>query len=326
MKHWYDRARIAVIGAGRVARHHLRVLSAMPDCEIVGIANRGGSRIADLGREFSIPEAFDDWRRMVDTTRPDAVLIIVHHEGIFGVTRDCLALGIPSFIEKPPGMSAAQCVDLANAARSRSVLNMVGVNRRFISGLTFARRQLALAGPVHGVSIEWAEGGLVPDQGPAISIKKLDDRPITSGIHPLDLFVHLGGPVAEISVHSGARGARAAYLSFCSGTQGTFLSVPAAGTCFRLSLRGEGVRADFENSLVEGRIILERGTDKTSYAIPVDDVDRRFKPGFWRQHRVFLDSLIRREPLPPDACTLEKAVQTMRLIETIYATSPAMAA
>ena len=47
-----DPLRVAVIGAGRMGRHHARIYSELDDCKLVAIADKDLARAAAVATEF----------------------------------------------------------------------------------------------------------------------------------------------------------------------------------------------------------------------------------------------------------------------------------
>ena len=65
-----DKIRVAVLGAGAWARFaHIPGWLRDPRCEIVTLCDVEGEGARAVAREFSIPEASDDWQSIV--SRPD---------------------------------------------------------------------------------------------------------------------------------------------------------------------------------------------------------------------------------------------------------------
>lgn len=71
--------RLAVVGAGLMARVRARALLATGDMQLCGIAARHLSTAQAMAAEFGCHDCYDDYQRLVDT-RPDALLVEVPHE------------------------------------------------------------------------------------------------------------------------------------------------------------------------------------------------------------------------------------------------------
>ncbi|MGH9902015.1 MAG: Gfo/Idh/MocA family oxidoreductase, partial [Pyrinomonadaceae bacterium] len=47
-----------MVGAGKMAREHLRTLKAFRGVRLVGVCSRGGASAAELAREFGVEQTF----------------------------------------------------------------------------------------------------------------------------------------------------------------------------------------------------------------------------------------------------------------------------
>ena len=310
--------KVAIIGAGNIAEKHLEVLAQFADVELAAICSRGNPRVNDLAARFGIERKFTDLREMLDIVTPDAVLVLVSATQIVAVGTECLRRGIPTLLEKPPGLSAAETKSLAAIAATNNCINMVALNRRFYSVMQSAREIILEAGPLVSVLVEGperlAEVKAVGIHPPEI-IKGLL---FANGIHCIDLLRFFGGDVAEIFALSkrwneDQNNAFGALISFAAGGTGHYISNWMAPGSWSVTLYGIGRRVVLNP--------LERGTlieaDRTQRDIPSSDVDQTFKPGLFAQNRFFFDCVQAGRQVFYPASDLADAVKTMELIEAI---------
>lgn len=310
--------RVAVLGAGKIAPEHLKVLRAFDDVAIVGISNRGNSDLTPLAEEYEIEQTFSNWTQMLDTVQPDAVLILVSHFVTVEVAADCIRRGIPALIEKPVGFSSAETAQLADLAAQHGTLNMVAVNRRYYSTINAALRAVRVRGPLLGVQVEAPEAIRRIRQNSRHGDELLDRWLIANSIHAIDLFRHIGGEVAELHTLTHAwrephADSFSSTMRFENGALGTFIAHWQSTPGWRLSIYGDGVKAVLE-PFEAGALHYPGGKVQT---IKPDPVDIDYKPGFYRQARAFIDALVYDEPLAWPASDLADTVKTMRLIEQI---------
>ncbi len=307
-----------MIGAGRVAPEHLRVLASFGDVELVGLANRGGPAIEGTAARFGVGRTFSDWRAMVEQTEPDGVLVLVDPLSMVEVAAGVLGLGIPALIEKPPGMTSAQTEELAALAEARAVPNLVAVNRRWYSVVQAALARVTANGPLVGVSVDAPEPIAHIARAPGRPPELLDRWLVANTIHAIDLLRYAGGPVGAVhAVRRGGAGGRTdsfcALIEFESGALGQFSSHWRSPGRWRLQLDGTGVQAVLE-PFERGSLRFEDGRTEP---LPRDPVDAEFKPGFYAQDRAFVEAVGRAEPLSDPASDLADAVHSMRLAEAI---------
>ncbi|HVL12179.1 MAG TPA: Gfo/Idh/MocA family oxidoreductase, partial [Gemmata sp.] len=121
------RLRMAVIGVGHLGQHHARILSALPDVELVGVADSNADQARAVAAKLGTTP-FDHYAPLV--TRVDAVSVVtptVHHHAVAAAF---LKAGVPVLVEKPVCRTVAEADDLiALAARSRVPLQVGHIER-----------------------------------------------------------------------------------------------------------------------------------------------------------------------------------------------------
>ncbi len=310
--------KVAVIGAGNIAEKHLEVLEAFSDVRVSAICSRGHPRIDALAERFEIPEKFSDYRKMLDSVSVDAVFVLVSAMQITTVAAECLKRGIPTLLEKPPGLSAQETENLAHIAQETNCINMVALNRRFYSVMQRAREEILSVGPLVSVLVEGPERlGEVKAVGihpPEIIAGLL----FANSIHCIDLLRYFGGDVEHISATSSQwdeeqKNSFDALMKFKTGATGHYIAHWMSPASWAVTLYGMGRRVSL-NPLEKATLI---DSDRSEKVLPVDDVDVKFKPGLYAQNRFFLDAVKQRRAVTYPGADLADAVKTMRLIETI---------
>src|SRR5215467_7492428 len=87
---------------------YLRHLVAMPDVQLVGVQDGDAGLVARRAAEVGGPPIFTDYRRMLETTRPDFVVALGRHRQMAGIAHDLLDQGYPFLMEKPMGINASE--------------------------------------------------------------------------------------------------------------------------------------------------------------------------------------------------------------------------
>src|SRR5438105_15356838 len=110
--------RVGLIGAGANTRlRHVPGLRAVPDVEIVGVANRRPESTAAAAREFGIPRTFERWQDLVADPTIDAVVIGAWPYLHSPVTLAALEAGKHVLTEARLAMNAAEAHEMAASAR-----------------------------------------------------------------------------------------------------------------------------------------------------------------------------------------------------------------
>jgi len=120
--------RVAVIGTGRMGRHHARIYAQLPQTELVALVDQDIERAAAVAKEFG-------GRPLRDVTpvlgELDAVTIAVPTVRHLDAARPLIERRIPALIEKPLAPSVEQANELLALARQYDTLVAVGHVERF---------------------------------------------------------------------------------------------------------------------------------------------------------------------------------------------------
>ena len=312
-----DPVRIALIGAGHIAREHLNVLRSMPDLQLAGIASRTRAKAESLASEFGIAMVTDRASELLEQARPDGVMILVSADQVASVAREILPRAGAVFLEKPVGFSAAETRDLAELAARQGTRTMVGYNRRYYSIFEQGLRLVTERGPLLGVLVEGHERMARVRAAAGHPAHVLDAWLYANATHTIDLLRRFGGEVSELDVVAAAHREPlgdqfSASLRFRNGAVGTYVAHWLSPGGWRVVLYGDGISVEFK-PLEEGR-----WTDANFATHPITpaEEDRSFKPGFFRQMRAFVD-LARGAKLASPGEDLAGAARTMELADRL---------
>lgn len=122
--------RIAVAGAGRMARNRGRAFLETGRAEICAVASRRLDAAAACAAELDCEVCYDDTRRLPEA-RPDAILIEVPHRVQEDITRQALEEGFDVLIGGPLASDTAAGAGIVELARSSDRVVEVGFQRRY---------------------------------------------------------------------------------------------------------------------------------------------------------------------------------------------------
>jgi myo-inositol 2-dehydrogenase / D-chiro-inositol 1-dehydrogenase len=133
--------RIALVGAGRMGRVHLRALQLSPSIELVGVVEPvAAAREAVAGEGIRVYETVE---RLLQDGDAEAVLVAAPSDQHPGLVATFAAAGVPVLCEKPVGVRASDAISAARAADDAGVLLQVGYWRRFVPELRALRERIA---------------------------------------------------------------------------------------------------------------------------------------------------------------------------------------
>lgn len=118
----------AVIGVGYLGKFHAEKYAALPDCELVGVADTNRATALSVANRHTVA-AYTDHRELLDQV--DAVSIVVPTSLHFDVARDFLEAGAHVLVEKPITVTVEEADELIRVAREKQRLLMVGHLERF---------------------------------------------------------------------------------------------------------------------------------------------------------------------------------------------------
>jgi predicted dehydrogenase len=144
---------IAIIGCGDIAGYVAQVSRLVPQVVLSACCDRSQERVQGFARRHRIPQAFTDYRELLDQAEPDAVYLAVPHHLHYEMILAAVEAGKPVLVEKPVTRTLEEGTKLVAALRDTKV----GVNYqyRYDSGCYALARavQAGALGRVHSIRI-----------------------------------------------------------------------------------------------------------------------------------------------------------------------------
>src|SRR5687767_14280719 len=103
-----DECRVAIVGAGAMAREHIRAFQDVPGVQVAGICSRTRARAGQLAEEFQIPLVCDSLYELYHSTRADLAILAVSAEQMHGMGVASTQFPWTIMLEKPPALSVSQ--------------------------------------------------------------------------------------------------------------------------------------------------------------------------------------------------------------------------
>ncbi len=312
--------RIALIGAGRIGSMHAGILAALDGVDELLVADLDAARAATVAEAAGARHAASIAAAM---EAADGVVIAAATDAHADLVRQSLALGRPTYCEKPLAMSLAETIDLATRIGASGVPFQLGFQRRFDPGYREARRLVEsgelgtvyafrLAGhdpaPPHESYIP-ASGGLFRD----------------FSVHDFDVIRWLlATEVAEVYATGSVRGfpVFAKYADVDTGVATLRMADGTLGvlTTTRHDPLGYDIRAELFGSRDSVSVGLGPHTPMRSVEPGVPppagpawpDFARRFTDAYRAELVAFLEVARGRDPSP---CTAADGVEALRIAE-----------
>ena len=276
--------KVGIIGAGYMADHHLKVLTAIKSVDVTSICSRTIDSASKMSKKWGIERVFKDHVQMIESGEVEAVFICAPVSAMFDITRDVLERGIPCLIEKPVGLSTDEASVLAIIARDNNTKTAVGCNRRFISTIQEAKKAANNLGGLRHLTVvahepieEIASTGQYSDSVMSRWI-------FANGIHCIDLIRYFVGDVDEVSSMSENQNYAAVLRSGNATVSYTSRSDAKGRWSVTLDCRkGRVTLCPLEKTVIEA--------DNKTNVVGLSEIDQEFKPGLWHQNNSFLKFL-----------------------------------
>ncbi len=286
----------------------------MDGVRAVGITSRTLSKAKKLANTSQIEQVYDTVDHLLKGCAPDGIMVLVSANQIYDVAVNLIPAGIPLFLEKPPGLIPEQTKTLTGLANKHGTKNMVGFNRRYYSIFHKGIELIDQSGGLLGLAVEGHER-FWKIAARHISRDLRENWIYANSTHTIDLLRFFGGKIKNINMCSKKYKQKngdqfVASIEFNSGSLGTYTSHWYSPGGWSATLYGEGVTVKF-NPLEKGIWI---DTDLSKHNIQPDEMDTKYKPGFFRQMKAFA-TMVLNGNLEPPGINLEQALKTMELAQ-----------
>jgi predicted dehydrogenase len=308
--------RVAIVGAGYMAREHILAFQDVPDVRVIGIHSRTRARAEDMAAQFGIPVVCNSVAELYDNTQAHLVVITVPEMEMNGVSRACFEYPWVALLEKPAGYNLADAEDIEEQARIDDRRVFVALNRRSYSSTQAVLKDLKdLSGP-RFIRVEDQE-----DQIRALEAGQpktvVDNWMYANSIHLIDYFLMMGrGKIRSVESiipwKPDEPGHVVARISFDSGDIGLYEGIWNGPGPWAVSVNTPEKR--WEMRPLEQAAFQSAGQRKLNI-VESHSWDTDFKPGLRLQAQNAVAAAMGRENNLP---TLQCAMETMRLVRDIF--------
>ncbi len=203
------RLRIAIVGAGYVATHHLAALKRLDFVDVVGICDSNLAAAQALAARFGVPRTAASLAELADA-QPQTVYVLTPPASHPAIALAALEMGCHVLVEKPMADSVADCEAMIAAARARGLL--LGVNHSdLFDPVLMQALQAARDGSIGDVlSVDIVRNSEYPPYagGPLPGSVTQGSYPFRDlGVHGLYTIEAFLGPVERLAVDYQASGA-----------------------------------------------------------------------------------------------------------------------
>lgn len=194
--------RVAIVGAGYVAKHHINALRTLDFVEIVGIADLNLEVAQAMAKQFGIKTAV---RRLSELAgvKPDTVYVLTPPSTHCPITLEALDMGCNVFVEKPMAETAAECDAMIAKANEKGLLLSVNHSDR-LDPIVLSAIEKVRAGVVGDlIAVDFFRGSEYAPYagGPRKDAYRKGSYPFQDiGAHGLYLLEAFLGPIQHVDV------------------------------------------------------------------------------------------------------------------------------
>ena len=127
-----DPLRVGLIGLGEVGQHHLLGYTSTDRARVVAVADLSQDLTAEAARRTGA-RAYADWADLIADPDVEAVDVSLPHDLHLGVALAALGSGRHVLVEKPMGLTVAECDAMIEAARRAARVLAVSHNQVFFA-------------------------------------------------------------------------------------------------------------------------------------------------------------------------------------------------
>jgi predicted dehydrogenase len=310
--------KIAIIGAGRMAEHHILAFADIPDASISGIFSRTRTRAETLAQAYGIPKVYDSIDDLYAGTDADLVVIAVPELSVNTVCHVAFQYPWLALIEKPAGYNVVDAEAIAAYARKMGRRASVALNRRHYSSTLAVLQQV---NEIDGQRLV----NVFDQENPQVALEAgrpklvVENWMYANSIHVIDylrLFCRGDVTAVENIVRWNPTNPKflVARVDFSSGDVGIYQAVWNAPGPWSVMVSTQAKR--WEMRPLE-QAVSQAHKSRENVSIEVDAWDIKFKPGLRRQAEEAVRAVRGEANSLP---SLEDGLETMSLVSRIYAT------
>ncbi len=309
--------RIGIVGCGRRGLSHAELFDAHPLADVAAVCDPFENSRSAAAARF-VANEYSAVTEMLASEHLDAVVVAAPAHLNTVTALPIIESGIPTLLEKPPGLNVADVEGLAEASVRSGGRVMVGFDRRFNPFVRAAQSSIAMRGQVTQIVAEFHKDIRDFTQDRRFDETLLDRLLLESPIHSVDLITHLAdSPVSSVRsvvnrVGSDYRDLHAALVEFESGCVAQFTAcLTAGGRLERYEIHGNEVSAYLEG--VHSGSITEDGQSSDIVATVEGKASTHL------QDEYFINAVASGDEFGKPAATLESSIATLDLAEKILA-------
>ena len=198
-----NKKKVLLVGAGNIAKTHAAALREIPGVELYGVFDVNAATAQGLAKEFGAGRVFNSIEEAA-ASDADTVHVLTPPDFHLSSAMPFVAAGKTVLLEKPVGVSTAECEQLREAAGQSGAV--IGVNQNLVFNPAYVQLKEAIASGRLGKPryldyvYEVPLRQLAARQFGHWMFRKPLNILLEQAVHPLSQVLDLAGSVRELSV------------------------------------------------------------------------------------------------------------------------------
>jgi predicted dehydrogenase len=308
--------RLAIVGAGKIAREHAKAFLDIENTELLGVTSRSKKPLEAFATDFKVTNKCDNIGQLYRTTQAELVIITVNVDQISNVLLECALYPWTILVEKPLGINLTESNYLDKVLGDAANRIYVALNRRHYSTFQELDRIINLNSGQRMIRVTDQEDQFAA-RSAGFDTQIIEHWMFANSIHLIDILRQFGrGKVINIEQSSKWKSMtimkHSVHVTFDSGDLGIY-------ECQWNEVGPWSVSITKENSTWLMKP-LEKLTEisETGESIditPKSDWDTKFKPGFRLQAEMMIAKIKGQES---KIVSFKDALSTMQLVHEMY--------
>tara|TARA_Y100001936_G_C16014803_1_gene635857 strand:- start:189 stop:1136 length:948 start_codon:yes stop_codon:yes gene_type:complete len=309
-------SKVVIIGVSKIVHFHITALREV-GLEPIAIAssNPNSLTVEKFAKENNISKYYFDWKKMLNEETFDGIIIATRIESTIEILSESLKFNIPIFVEKPVGLYSKSLKKIIENAHKKI---LVGYNRRYYKTVKRIRELL-----------KDEQSVLANITTPELQTNR---NFFDNTAHSIDLLRFIFGElkiefIKKIISNNKIKGVIAIFSTKSNhfvqftgnwGASDNFSLITYLGKK-KLELKPyEELNIFEEIDIIEptDESPIRKYVPKKIQTIKLDDVDTKFKPGFFQQMTEFSEMIAKNSP-PKFGSTLSDAQKTLEIYEEL---------
>lgn len=308
--------KIAIIGAGSMAREHIRAFQAVEGVQVSGLFSRTRERAEKLAAEFNIPIVTNSIQELYEQSQANCVIVAVPELQANSVAKQCFQHNWVTLLEKPAGYDLFDASDIAEAALQAKRPVYVGFNRRFNSSSLQVLADINSRDESRYVHVQDQQNFLEARKHnhPEEIVKKFM---YANSVHTIDLIRYFcRGEIKQVQPILPWKQEQSqivlSFIEFESGDKALYEGIWQGPGPWACAVSTPGKRWTMQPL---EKATYQNANERQTHEVEIDKIDGLYKAGFYRQAQEICKA-VRGET--HQAVTIQDSLKTMELINKIF--------